>query len=645
MTRKTGSFTSLFRAAIGVAAVGGVTVLGGVVLAALFGDPSDRTATSPMAISPTPSSPARSPASAEGVAPEASSGQTSKNAVYADEFMMVAAHPVAAQVGAAMLADGGTAADAIIAAQMVLNLVEPQSSGIGGGGFLLYWDAERDDLYSYDGRETAPSQGTDDYLRSADGGFKSFSEALTGGASVGVPGLLRMLEMAHRDHGALPWSGLFQPAIDLAEAGFPVSPRLNALIQESALLGEMEPAASYFFDPESREALEVGTIRLNPELAQTFRAVAEGGADAFYSGPIAEAMVSAVQGAARNPGALSLEDLAAYKAMRRENLCLHYRIYRVCGMAPPSSGGSTVLQILGLLEYAPRDIRQQAGVSADGIQTFAEAMRLAFADRNQFLADSDFVDVPLSEMLAVPYLSQRAATMDFGDGPKTDRAPGDPVGDRALLQRLSPDDSVELPSTTHLVAVDRNGSVASMTSSIENGFGSRVMVGGFLLNNQLTDFAWRPERDGKPVANRYEPNKRPRSSMAPILVFGPGGAPRLAIGSPGGSRIIGYVAKTLVGVLDWELSIQEAIETPHFLNRNGDMELEEGSDLDAAAVLLEKRGYSVSRRAMASGLHGVEFSGGVLVGGADPRREGMAVGERNLERDLGKVFETLLDGS
>jgi gamma-glutamyltranspeptidase/glutathione hydrolase len=644
MTHKPGSIAGLFRAAVGVAAVGGVTVLGGVVLATLFGDPADP-APAVSTMPPVPATAARSPASAEGIAPESSSGQTSKNAIYAHQFMMVAAHPAAAQVGAAVLADGGTAVDAIIAAQMVLNLVEPQSSGIGGGGFLLYWDAERDDLYSYDGRETAPSQGTDAYLRSADGGFKSFSEALTGGASVGVPGLLRMLEMAHREHGALPWSGLFQPAIDLAEAGFPVSPRLNALIQESALLAEMEPAASYFFDPESREALEVGTVRRNPELAQTFRAVAEGGADAFYSGPIAEAMVSAVQGAARNPGALSLEDLAAYKAVRRENLCIHYRIYRVCGMAPPSSGGSTVLQILGLLEYAPRDIRQQPDGSADGIQTFAEAMRLAFADRNQFVADSDFVDVPLSEMLAVPYLSQRAATMDFGDGPKTERAPGDPVGDRALLHRLSPDDSAELPSTTHLVAVDRNGSVASMTSSIENGFGSRVMVGGFLLNNQLTDFAWRPEKDGKPVANRYEPNKRPRSSMAPIVVFGPGGAPRLAIGSPGGSRIIGYVAKTLVGVLDWELSIQEAIETPHFLNRNGDMELEEDPGLDAAAVLLEKRGYSVTRRAMASGLHGVEFSGGVLVGGADPRREGLAVGERNLERNLQKVFDTLLDGS
>lgn len=648
MTDRSGSIASLIRAAIGVAAIGGVVMLGGGVLAILFGTPGGNIETSPTSTpiaAQTSKTNARAPASAESVAPEAATGVFSKNAVYAHDYMMVAAHPAAAQIGAAVLADGGTAADAVIAAQMVLNLVEPQSSGIGGGGFLLYWDAEKDDLYSYDGRETAPENGSDDYLRNSDGSFKSFTEALTGGASVGVPGLVRMLETVHRDHGALPWADLFQPAIKLAEEGFPVSPRMHALIGETALLDQMEPAASYFFDKDTGEPLAVGTVLRNPELAATFRAIAEGGADAFYQGPIAEAMVAAVRGASRNPGALSLADLASYTAKRRDNLCLHYRIYRVCGMAPPSSGGSTVLQILGLLEYAPEDIRRQSPGSADSIQIFSEAMRLAFADRNQFLADTDFVDVPLAEMLAVPYLTQRAATMDLGDDRKVDREPGDPVGDRAMLDLFAPDTSPELPSTTHLVAVDRNGSVATMTSSIENGFGSRVMVGGFLLNNQLTDFAWRTERDGRPVANRYEPGKRPRSSMAPTLVFGPGGEPRLALGSPGGSRIIGYVAKTLVGVLDWELSIQEAMELPHFLNRNGALELEENTILDSASQVLESRGYEVSRRSMASGLHGIEFSGGVLVGGADPRREGMAVGERNLNRNLDQVFETFLEDS
>lgn len=644
MTNRTGRIAALFRAAVGVTAIGGVVMLGGGVLALLFGDPGT-TDDRPAIVAKSPAPQGRPPASAEGIAPEAATGVFSKNAVYAHDYMMVAAHPVAAQIGAAVMADGGTAADAIIAAQMVLNLVEPQSSGIGGGGFLLYWDAERDDLYSYDGRETAPMEGSDDYLRNRDGSFKSFTEALTGGASVGVPGLLRMLEMVHRDHGALPWADLFRPAIELAEDGFPVSPRMHTLIGETALLDAMEPAASYFFDPESGQPLPIGTRLRNPALAASFRTIAEDGADAFYQGPIAQAMVEAVRNADRNPGALSLDDLAAYKAVRRDNLCLHYRIYRVCGMAPPSSGGSTVLQILGMLEYAPQDIRREPPGSADSIQIFAEAMRLAFADRNRYLADTDFVDVPLTEMLAVPYLSQRAASMDLGSDGKVDREPGDPVGDRAMLDTRSSDRSPELPSTTHLVAVDRNGSVASMTSSIENGFGSRVMVGGFLLNNQLTDFAWRAENDGVPVANRFEPGKRPRSSMAPTLVFGPGGEPRLALGSPGGSRIIGYVAKTLVGVLDWELSIQEAIEQPHFLNRNGAMELEDSSVLDSAAHVLELRGYDVARRSMASGLHGVEFSGGVLVGGADPRREGMAVGERNLNRDLDAVFQSLLDGS
>lgn len=624
--------TSYLKALFGVFAIGGVAVLGGVTLQLILGSPSPNTSTETIAA-----------ASVETIAPEKLVTRAGSNTVYARNYMMVAAHPVAAQVGAAILADGGSASDAIIAAQMVLNLVEPQSSGIGGGGFLLVWDAAKQELYSYDGRETAPAASDGSYVTDKDGKFRPFMEVVTGGASVGVPGIVRMLEMAHNRHGTLPWSSLFDPAIALAEDGFPVSPRLNGLLQSAPFLKDMEPAASYFYDPETGEPRAVGDILHNPALADTFRAIARGGADAFYTGPLAEAMVAAVQGASRNPGHLSLDDLAGYQAKQRDNLCLHYRIYRVCGMAPPSSGGSTVLQILGLLEYGPRAIGNLPPLSSDSIAIFGEAMRLAFADRDRFLADTDFVDVPLAEMLTVPYLTRRAALMDFTDGEKTRQEPGNPLDEQAFAPNAL-DDSPELPSTSHLVAVDRNGSVASMTTSIETGFGSRLMVGGFLLNNQLTDFAWSQERDGVPIANRYEPGKRPRSSMAPTLVFGPEGEPRLAIGSPGGSRIIGYVAQAIVGVLDWELSVQEAIDMPHFLNRNGSMELEQVPELDWAAEALAGKGYQVSRRDMASGLHGVEMSGGLLIGGADPRREGLAVGEDNLNRDLDAVFSSLIPG-
>lgn len=625
---------ALLRAGIGLIGLGGLAMLGGLALAALLGDPGDtptRTAEDVESIAPEPAGPVG--VGAEGSATEAP--------VYARDYMMVAAHPVAAHVGAAVLDDGGSAMDAVIAAQMVLNLVEPQSSGIGGGGFLLVWDAPSETLHSYDGRETAPAAGDGGYVRTPDGGFRNFFEALTGGASVGVPGLLRMLEMAHRDHGKADWASLFQPAITLAEDGFPVSPRLHALLTDAPFLRDMPVAREYFYGPEGAPH-PVGHVLRNPELAESFRRIAAEGADAFYTGPLARRIVQAVRGADRNPGRLSTADLAGYQAKRRDNLCLDYRVYRVCGMGPPSSGGSTVLQILGLLEAAPKRIADTAPFSPEGIQLFTEAQRLAFADRNRFLADRDFVDVPLAAMLAPDYLRRRAALMDLGVGEKTPQPPGNPTDDRAFVPGAL-DDSLELPSTTHLVAVDRDGSVASMTSSIETGFGSRVMVGGFLLNNQLTDFSWRAEaEDGTPIANRYQPRKRPRSSMAPTLVFGPDDAPRLAIGSPGGSRIIGYVARSLVAVLDWEYSVQEAVSLPHTVNRNGALDLEDGPALDAAAEAMAARGYTVERRAMTSGLHGVEFTGGLLLGGADPRREGAAVGEGTLNRDLSEVFRDLI---
>lgn len=646
MTHSPSLIETLGRAALGVGAIGGIAMLGGAALSLLLpgGSPPADTIISaaPSTTAPSPTPPTAggvAPSPSDDVAPEAATGVGPSGVVYAADYMMVAAHPVASHVGARVLDEGGSAVDALIASQMVLNLVEPQSSGIGGGGFLLVWNPATETLQSYDGRETAPAAGTSDYIRDETGAFREFREALTGGASVGVPGLTRMLELAHEDFGVQPWNTLFTPAIELAEAGFPVSPRLHKLIAGAEYLDAMEPAASYFFMDGA--PLPIGHVRTNPEFAETLRAIADQGAAALHQGPIAERIVDAVRRADRNPGALTLQDLATYQAKRRGALCLNYRVYRVCGMPPPSSGGSTVLQILGFLEYSGRDIREAAPYSADSVHLFTEAMRLAFADRNMFLADTDFVSVPLAEMMAVPYLARRAGTMDFTNAAKAPRRAGNPMGDRAALPR-APDTSIELPSTTHLVAVDRDGRVATMTTSIEQGFGSRVMVGGFLLNNQLTDFAWREIVDGKPVANRYEPGKRPRSSMAPTLVLGPEGTPRLALGSPGGSRIIGYVAKTLIGVLDWEMSIQEAIEAPHFLNRNGPLELEDRPELDAIATILAQRGYDVRRPTMASGLHGIEFAGGLLIGGADPRREGLAVGEANLERDLDTVFKRLL---
>ena len=619
---------SLMRAAFGVVVVGGGAMLGGMLIDLVI---------SPDKVAVTPDS------SIEAIAPESATEATDKavDQVYGREFMMVAAHPVASHVGAAVLDEGGSAVDAIIAAQMVLNLVEPQSSGIGGGGFLLVWDRERRSVVSYDGRETAPAGGSADYLRAADGGFRPFFEALTGGASVGVPGLLRMFELAHRNHGLAEWGDLFTPAIALATKGFPISPRLNGLLRRAQFLADMAPANVYFYQSDGETPFPIGHVLKNPDFAATLTQIAEGGADAFYTGPLAEAIVAAVQNAARNPGALSLADMAGYQALERPAACLGYRDHSVCGMGPPSSGGVTVAQILGLVERAPRDIRTMSPLSVEATQVFAEAMRLAFADRNRYLADSDFVDVPVAGLLEDDYLEDRAEEMDFGSATKERRLPGMPDMDEARRPLLS-DDLSELPATTHLVAVDRRGTVASLTSSIETGFGSRLMVGGFLLNNQLTDFAWRAEVEGAPVANRYEPGKRPRSSMAPTIVLDAEGTPRLAIGSPGGSRIIGYVAKTIVGHLDWDLSLQEAITLPHFLSNNGPLDLEDRPALDALARDMAARGYEVKRRAMTSGLHGIALYEEVMAGGADPRREGMAVSEASVTRDLDAVFYALI---
>jgi gamma-glutamyltranspeptidase/glutathione hydrolase len=531
--------------------------------------------------------------------------------------MVAAANPLAAEAGMAMLRQGGTATDAAIAAALVLGLVEPQSSGLGGGAFLLHYEAGRRAVAAYDGRETAPRRAGWDLFLKPDGTPMAFWDAVVGGRSVGTPGLLRMLELAHRDHGRLPWARLFQPAIRLAEDGFAVSPRLHDLIAGDDYLKRYPATAAYFHD-SAGNPLPVGALLRNPAYAATLRAVAAGGADAFYRGPLAIALVDAVRGAADNPGLLSYADLRGYQAKRREALCLPYRQWIVCGMPPPTSGGVAVLQILKLLE--PFDLAALEPASPEAIHLVAEASRLAFADRNHFLADSDFVAVPLDRLLDPSYLAARAKLIDPAAS-MGDASPG--LDSQQAAAPFQPDP----PSTSHLSVVDTAGNAVSMTASIESAFGSRVMANGFLLNNELTDFSFRPEADGRPVANRVEAGKRPRSSMSPTLVLDRQGRFVMAIGSPGGSRIIGYTAKAVIAALDWELSLQDAVALPNFVNRNGATDLESGTEITAAERALRALGHEINIIEMTSGLHGVRRTAGGLEGAADPRREGVALGE------------------
>ena len=556
------------------------------------------------------------------MATDAASGTASnaKSASTADRYMAAVANPHAARAAVEILSRGGSAVDAAIAAQMVLMLVEPQSSGIGGGAFMLHYDANSGDIAAFDGRETAPSAVEEDIFLRADGSPMKFFEAVVGGRSVGVPGLLRMLELAHRDYGKLSWAELFQPAISLAARGFEVSPRLHGLIDRDKHLATQEAAKRYFYRADG-SARQIGERRKNPQLANVLRSIASGGADAFYRGPLARDMVRAVH-TARNSGLLSEADLAGYRAVRRAPVCGAYRTMRVCGMPPPTSGGVTTLQILGVLEHF--GLSELAPGSADAAHLISEASRLAYADRAVYLADSDFVSVPVNQLLDPAYLQARSMLIDRG------RSMGKAAAGRIHVrkgQQPVPGDSLELPSTSHLSIVDAAGNAVSMTSSIENAFGSRLMVRGFLLNNQLTDFSFRPAVDGKSVANRVQPGKRPRSSMAPTLVLDDANRLRYAIGSPGGSRIIAYVTQTIVALIDWRLDAQEAVALPHHVNRNGATDLEAETSLMGIVESLEKMGHEVRVRRLVSGLHVVHVRDGGLDGGADPRREGVAIGE------------------
>jgi gamma-glutamyltranspeptidase/glutathione hydrolase len=566
-------------------------------------------------------------ASPPPAAPEAASGFAHKPGWTASRHMVAAAHPQAVAVGLEMLRAGGSAVDAAIAVQMMLTLVEPQSSGIGGGLFLIHHDGRR--VQAFDGRETAPAEAEPD-LFVRDGRPMGFREALVGGRSVGTPGVLRALELAHRQHGRLPWARLFEPAIAAAVRGVPVGARLARLLAEGSAepLREDAEARQVFFDAEGRPLREGATLR-NPALADTLRRIARGGSDAFYRGEIARDIVAKVRGDARNPGVLAEADLAGYRAVERVPLCFEHRQHRVCGMPPPSSGTLAIAQVLGLL--AGRDLAALPPVAAPwglepapaAVHLISEAQRLAFADRNRYVADPDFVPVDTAALLDADYLRRRALLI--GEKSMGRAEPGRP---RGATMALADDRSPELPSTTQVAIADGFGNALSMTSTIENGFGAQVMVRGFLLNNQLTDFSFVPEVDGVPVANRVQAGKRPRSSMAPLLVFERGsGRFEMALGSPGGPVIIAYVAKSLIAALDWQLDLQQAIALPNFGSRNGPTELEQGRASETLVRALRERGHELSIAPMTSGAQGIQRRGSGWFGAADPRREGVAAGD------------------
>ncbi len=549
--------------------------------------------------------------------PEAATASRSKPLVKARHFMAASANPLATEAGRQVLAEGGSAVDAAIAMQMVLNLVEPQSSGIGGGAFLLVFDHKQKRIRSYDGRETAPALAMPDRFV-AGGRVISFADAVNSGQSVGVPGVLRALELAHSRHGKLPWARLFAPAIRLAEAGFPVSPRLHAQIAGNQDLRSQPAARAYFY--RDGQALPVGSLLKNPALASVLKAVARKGANAFYRGPIAFDIVNAVQSHA-HAGDLSLADLKNYAAREREPVCSVIAMRTLCGMGPPSSGGIAVLQILGSLQQ--HGLAAMQPDSLEAVHYFAEAGRLAFADRDRYVADPDFIRVPTQALLDPAYIFQRGAWIDSRFSMGTAQA-GDPA---AQLARRGQDNAPDLPSTTHLVAVDRAGNAISMTSTIESEFGSKIFVDGFLLNNQLTDFSLSPtDGQGRPVANRVEAGKRPRSSMAPMIVLERGKL-MLLVGSPGGSAIINYVAKTLIGVLDWKMDVQQAINLANMGSRNKQTELERGSVLEKLQPDLQRMGHRVTIMPFPSGVQAIMLDQQGITGGADPRREGNASGD------------------
>jgi len=562
------------------------------------------------------------------------SGGAETQSPTAGRWFVSAANPYAVEAGAEILARGGSAVDAAIAIEAMLSLVEPQSSGLGGGAFLMHYDPATGALETYDGRETAPASATPDRFIAANGEPMNFMDAVAGGLSVGVPGAVAMLALAHEEHGSLPWAELLAPAIRAAEEGFKVSPRLNELLGEATRLKSSPAATAYFYDAAGAPR-PPGYVLKNPDYAAVLRTIAAEGPRAFYNGPIADAIVAAVN-AAPNPGGMTRDDIAGYRPVKRSPVCGPYRALVVCSMAPPSSGGVTLLQILSMLERF--DLSAMGANSPEALHLLIEASRLAYADRERYLADNDANAVGadgltaaavIAGLLNPPYLAARAALIDparaaesvaAGDPSLYPVAPGAAPG---AWRGLGRDASPEPPSTTHFTVVDQKGRVVSMTATVEFAFGSHQMAKGMILNNQLTDFSFLPVADGRPVANAVGPGKRPRSSMTPVILFDGEGRVKGALGSPGGPAIIGYVAKTIIAATDWGMTMQQAIDYPNIVAPRGAAVLERGG-FDAALVqALGQRGHPVSERELVSGVHGfLTDEKGAFDGGADRRREG-----------------------
>ncbi|MFV2030578.1 gamma-glutamyltransferase [Neisseria sp. S1] len=553
-------------------------------------------------------------------APERSTGLTDQTLVKAKDFMAASANPLATQAGYDVLKRGGSAIDAMIAMQTTLSLVEPQSSGLGGGAFLVYWDNRTKKLTTFDARETAPQAATPQLFLDAQGKPLQFMDAVVGGRSVGTPGIPKLMEDVHKRYGKLAWADLFDYPVKLAEEGFAVSPRMSESIKQNQQYLSRYPATAAYFLPEGKP-LETGTLLKNPEFAKSVRLLAKEGSAPFYNGVLAKNIVKTVTSATDNPGKLALADFKKYRVIERKPVCKPYREYEICGMGAPSSGGLALAQIFGILQNY--DMKASGAADIQSWRWLGEASRVAFADRDYYVADPDFVSVPVKSMLDSAYLKQRAQNIAAGDKALESVS----AGVFTQPQSYSRGKAVELPSTSHLVIVDKEGNVVSMTTSIENAFGSTLMANGYLLNNELTDFAFNPADDkGKTVANSVAAGKRPRSSMSPTIVM-KNGEPYLAVGSPGGSRIIGYVAKTLVAHLDWGMDIQQAINLPNMLNRGSTYELEEKTSAANLADALGGLGYKVQVRDLNSGVQGIVIHKTGLEGGADPRREGKVMGE------------------
>ncbi|MGM0744686.1 MAG: gamma-glutamyltransferase, partial [Bacteroidota bacterium] len=561
-------------------------------------------------------------------------GYTEKPGWVTNEFAVAAANPLATDAGYQIIQAGGSAVDAAIAVQMVLTLVEPQSSGIGGGAFLLNWDGEQ--VYAYNGRESAPAAANENHFLDENGETMPYRDAVRSGKSVGVPGTIAMLKQAHERHGVLPWQDLFTPAITLAENGFKISPRLNQLLAGEEAFRSDEIASRLYYD-ENNEARPVGYELKNPALAEILRLVANQGIDAFYQSEVAEDIVKRIQSHER-PGNMTVADINNYPAQDFETraLCNDWKSYNICGFPPPSSGHIAIMQMLGIIEQVESvEVDFENGLmTAEWMHNYLEAAKLAFADRAKYIGDWDFVDAPAGDwnsLMEPSYLAERADLI--GDQSMGTAEPGNPGETQAVLgvQPYQPESG-----TSHVSIVDRDGNMVSMTTTIENGFGSRVMSdggtglpGGFILNNELTDFSLTPvDEDGNPMANRVEPNKRPRSSMSPSLVFNRESGNALAsVGSPGGAAIIHYTAKAIIGMYEWDLNAQNAINLPNFANFNGATALEENRFSSEFIESLREMGHEIRTQSMTSGIQAIQVTEDGYFGGADPRREGVVMGQ------------------